>query len=398
MPYPQTTRSNQFLSDVIAYVDIPHEVIRQSVIDRLNRLGANISVLGPKVTHIIFKHGSNETKLWAQRHRVYLVDPAWIKACFDQMKRVLESLFAVKEKEDTDQINYFSVFNQNTNLCSRSLLTAFSCPIAHSENSPKLIPLYNLDNRILHNSLAFNLTPPYGIEAFKRLIEQRDSPIQIDNISLLHSDKANQSSHVKYVAKPKISHVAEYAHIGTPKNRGFRKHSSKGLFSSKSKSAIPKKNKTLQNSCSVKSINNSKKNICGCMSNADCCVSLEEPPTFSSNRSIYSTRSKTTQARIEGSVKARGCLLVAEKDSHTNNDSLCTSSWSGVAQKKALAHSRNKFSQKNIALLSSSLSASLALDSSKGVESSSGSTQNNIEYCSNFLGSTSSGSEFQLIS
>lgn len=72
---------------VIAYVDIrsPFGGGGSVMAQRLLSLGATVEMTrNNSVTHVIFRNGDPATKFWAEKRGIYIVTPAWVKACVDE--------------------------------------------------------------------------------------------------------------------------------------------------------------------------------------------------------------------------------------------------------------------------------------------------------------------------
>ncbi|VDP92416.1 unnamed protein product [Echinostoma caproni] len=91
------------LAGVVALVEVKSSLGNPAlaISSRLQYLGATVArTLGPSVTHVVFRNGSESLLAAAKKAKKHIVTPAWVKACQTYNFRVVESSFAVTEKQD----------------------------------------------------------------------------------------------------------------------------------------------------------------------------------------------------------------------------------------------------------------------------------------------------------
>jgi hypothetical protein len=75
----------------------------------LKKYGANI-VDQPHVsttTHIIFKNGTSETKLFAKRQNIPLIDPMWLECCINKRRLIKLDKYLVINDENQNPTGEF---------------------------------------------------------------------------------------------------------------------------------------------------------------------------------------------------------------------------------------------------------------------------------------------------
>lgn len=122
-----------FRSDCEFFIDY---VSSQTGCDRSLRLGNELEkkyaakiVERPHpttTTHLIFKNGNLQTKLFAQKHRIPLLDPLWLESSIRRRRLVSFDNYRVPFDENQDELNFHRLtIEQNDIQCPSTPKTQF---------------------------------------------------------------------------------------------------------------------------------------------------------------------------------------------------------------------------------------------------------------------------------
>jgi len=78
------------------------------------KYGANIveQPRAPSTTHIIFKNGNFETKLFAKKYNIPLIDPLWLEHCIKKRRLIKYEKYQVGNDENQQPTGEFRIRNK----------------------------------------------------------------------------------------------------------------------------------------------------------------------------------------------------------------------------------------------------------------------------------------------
>ncbi|TGZ64674.1 hypothetical protein CRM22_006252 [Opisthorchis felineus] len=190
---------SNILNGVVAFVDVKSSLGNQAlaISSRLKYLGAEVvHSLTNSITHVIFRNGSELTKQWARKRRVWLVSPLWIKACHTHNVRVGEAAYACRE---------------DYSICLNDSIETSQSP----KQADFALPPNNLVKRVRTSLKLPSLDIPKHVHQFFQRIERRKQqcPTGVDVFS--SSESSGGEENIKTEVDPARFSLTRSTHRST---------------------------------------------------------------------------------------------------------------------------------------------------------------------------------------